>query len=345
MSWASLGPSIARMAYVPVIDITAFREGSPEGKRMVGGAVAQACADIGFLQNTGHGIAPERVEAVYRTAKEFFDLPDVDKALCAQPAPDQIRGWSGVGKEGLSYSLGEVAPADLKEKMDMGPFDVPAEPYYSMETAGPHFAPNVWPNGLPAMQPAWEQYFAEMTDLSELMMRIFAVGLGLPEEYFDDKIDKHISMLRALNYPDQPEEPLPGQLRGGAHNDYGGFTLLWQEQRPGGLQVLTKSGEWADVDAVPGAFVLNIGDMLSDWTNGRWVSTMHRVVNPPRDLAHDSRRVSLVFFHTPNYDTVIEPPAQLLAEGEKQLRPSVNAGDYLRDKFVSQTTFGTGQAA
>lgn len=328
------------MAYVPVIDIAPFREGTPEGRQAVAEAVADACANVGFLQITGHGVPQDLVDRVYGMAKAFFDLTEEQKAVAAQPAPDQIRGWSGVGKEGLSYSLGEAAPPDLKEKMDMGPFNLPNEPYYSMEVAGPHFAPNVWPDALPEMRPVWEEYFSVMTELSELMMQVFAVGLGLPEHFFDDKIDKHVSMLRALNYPDQPDEPLPGQLRAGAHNDYGGFTLLWQEQKPGGLQVVTKSGGWADVEAIPGAFVLNIGDMLSDWTNGRWVSTMHRVVNPPRDVANDSRRISLVFFHTPNYDAYIEVPQQLLEPGEEAQHDPVLAGDFLRTKYLNQTTFG-----
>jgi isopenicillin N synthase-like dioxygenase len=108
------------------------------------------------------------------------------------------------------------------------------------------------------------------------------------------------------NYPDQPEELEAGQLRAGAHTDYGGLTILKTEDKPGGLQVQTSDGRWEPVPIVPGAFIINLGDLMAQWTNDEWVSTMHRVVNPPRDQAIGSRRQSLVFFHQPNYDAVIE---------------------------------------
>ena len=170
---------------------------------------------------------------------------------------------------------------------------------------------------MPELRPQWEAYFAAMSEVSRQLMRIFAVGLGLDVDYFEDKIDRHISMFRVLNYPDQPEAPLEGQLRAGAHSDYGSLTIVRQEQRPGGLQVMTKSDGWMDVPAIPGALVVNIGDLMAEWTNDRWVSTLHRVVNPPRDQANDSRRISLVFFHQPNYDALIECLPTCRAPGEE----------------------------
>jgi len=257
-----------------------------------------------------------------------------------------VRGWSAVGKEGLSYSLDAQAPGDLKEKMDMGPFDVPdGDPYFTGPDAGPHFAPNVWPEAIPELRALWERYFAEMSEVSRQLMRIFAVGLGLDIDYFEDKIDHHISMFRALNYPDQPEAPLEGQLRAGAHSDYGSLTLLRQEDRPGGLQVMTKEGVGLDVPVVKGALVVNIGDLMSEWTNDRWVSTLHRVVNPPRDLATDSRRISLVFFHQPNYDAMIACLPTCLEPGEAPRHANISSGDHLYSKFTKQTTFGQGVTA
>ena len=253
-----------------------------------------------------------------------------------------MRGWSAVGKEGLSYSLDEEAPGDLKEKMDMGPFDVDrSDTYFPNDEAGPHFAPNVWPSEPEEMQETWEGYFATMSELARQLMRIFAVGLELPIDFFEDKIDRHISMFRALNYPSQPEEPLPGQLRAGAHSDYGSLTIVRQEDRPGGLQVMAKSGEWTDVPAIPGAFVVNIGDLMAEWTNDRWVSTMHRVVNPPRDLAEDSQRISLVYFHQPNYDAMVECLPTVLEPGEEPKYAPISSGQHLYEKFVKQTSMGS----
>ncbi len=333
------------METVPVIDIAPFLEGTPEGIEQVATQIAHACEEIGFFQITGYGVSEEFIQEVYDVSRRFFDLTDEQKAVAAQPAPDQVRGWTAVGMEGLSYSLDAVAPGDLKEKMDMGPFDVPDDPYYNGADAGPHFAPNVWTDAIPEMRPLWERYFAEMSEVSRQVMRIFAVGLGLDIEYFEDKIDKHISMFRVLNYPDQPEPPLPGQLRAGAHSDYGSLTLLRQEQRPGSLQVMTKSGEWFDVPAVKGALVVNIGDLMAEWTNDRWVSTLHRVVNPPRDAANDSRRISLVFFHQPNYDAMISCLPTCLQPGEEPKHKVISSGEHLFSKFVKQSTFGQGVSA
>lgn len=331
------------MSTVPVIDISPFLAGDPSGVASVACQVGHACEEIGFFQIVGHGVDEAFIQRVYDVSRAFFDLPEEDKAVVAQPAKDQVRGWSAVGKEGLSYSLDAEAPGDLKEKMDMGPPDVPADdPYFHSEVAGPHFAPNLFPDRPSAMQPLWEEYFLTMSELCRQIMRTFAVALDLDVDYFEDKIDRHISMFRALNYPDQPDEPLAGQLRAGVHSDYGSLTIVRQEDRPGGLQVMDRAGEWIDVPVIPGGLVVNIGDLMAEWTNDRWVSTLHRVVNPPRDRAGDSRRISLVLFHQPNYDAVIACLPTCLEAGDEPRYAPITSGEHLRSKFVKQTTFGVG---
>ena len=335
--------SIANSAgdVVPVIDVSGFLVGDAESAARVAAEIAHACEHTGFFQIVGHGVDLDFIQSVYDVSRAFFDLPEGEKAKVSQPSPDQVRGWSAVGMEGLSFSLGEAAPGDLKEKIDMGPPNVPDEPYFSLNAAGPHFAPNVWPDEPSDFRALWEQYFLTMSELSRQLMRMFAVGLDLPVDYFEDKIDKHISMFRALNYPDQVAEPLPGQLRAGAHSDYGSLTIVRQEGCPGGLQVLDKAGEWVDVPSIAGGLVVNIGDLMAEWTNDRWVSTVHRVVNPPRDLAHDSRRISLVLFHQPNYDAMIECLPTCLPEGDAPRYEPISSGDHLYNKFTKQTSMGT----
>lgn len=323
---------------VPVIDISDFFTGDPEKMQAVADQITEACEFSGFFQIVGHGVDEGFIDSVYDVSRRFFDLSEEAKSKVAQPSPDQVRGWSGVAKESLSSSLGEESPGDLKEKMDIGPCNVPDEPYYSMEVAGPHFAPNLWPEEPAEFRTMWVRYFEEMSELSASLMKMFALGLDLPVDFFEDKIDKHISMMRVLNYPDQPDAPLDGQLRAGAHSDYGSLTLLRQEDRPGGLQVRNKAGRWIDVPAVPGGFVVNIGDLMAEWTNDRWVSTMHRVVNPPRDAADDSRRISIVLFHQPNYDAMIEClPSCLPDDGVAKYAP-ITSGDHLFNKFTAQTS-------
>lgn len=185
---------------IPVIDVSGFLEGRAEGIRQVADETGSACRDRGFFQIVGHGVSDEQIHQVYDLAKVFFDQPEEMKATAAQPAPDQVRGWTTVGAEGLSYSLGEEAPGDLTEKMDMGPPHVDrSDPYFTNDEAGPHFAQNVWPDAPAGMQDAWEGYFGTMSELARQLMQMFAVALDLPMDYFDGKINHHISMLRAFN--------------------------------------------------------------------------------------------------------------------------------------------------
>jgi isopenicillin N synthase-like dioxygenase len=328
--------------YVPVIDIAPFLAGDPQGKADVAAAMKDACENIGFLQIVGHGVDPELIDRVYRLSREFFDKPLADKTPVTAPSPDQVRGYSAVGAEGLSYSLDEVSAGDLKESFSIGPEADAGDPYFTAPEAGPHFAPNLWPEGEPEFRRAYEEYFDVMAKLSEDLMRIFAVALDLPEEFFTPKLDRHISMLRSLNYPDQPDAPQENQLRAGAHSDYGSLTILRQENAPGGLQVRDLQGVWRDIPAIEGALVVNIGDLMMQWTNDKWISTMHRVVNPPRDQANGSRRISLVFFHQPNYDALVETLESCIDPEHPSKYAPVTSGDHLYSKFVKQSTFGAG---
>jgi isopenicillin N synthase-like dioxygenase len=315
---------------VPVIDVAPFRDGTSCGKRRTATEVGRACEAIGFFTIVGHGVPRPLVQQMTDVCREFFDLPLAEKLQVKRPRPEQSRGYLGVGDEHLSYSLGG-AVTDLKEFFAIGPIDVPDEDYYTCAAAYPSFAPNVWPARPASFRATWTAYYRAMERLAADVMRMFALALDLPEDFFRSRTDRHISGLRAINYPDQPEAPGPGQLRAGAHSDYGAVTILRAENAPGGLQVQTRQGAWVDVEAVPDAFVLNLGDLMMHWTNDRWVSTLHRVVNPPRDRALGSRRQSLVFFHQPNYDAVIDclpgcaspdnpPRYQPVTSGEHRLR-------------------------
>ncbi|GAA2428845.1 hypothetical protein GCM10010191_47520 [Actinomadura vinacea] len=166
--------------------------------------------------------------------------------------------------------------------------------------------------------------------LSADLLRLCARALGLNEDHFDDKFDRHVSSLVANYYYPQMDEPLPGQLRRGAHTDFGGLTVLYQQDNAGGLQVLQGENAWRDVRAIPGSFVINIGDLMALWTGGRWVSTMHRVVNP--DRADTSSRLSIPFFFQPNHDAVVEPLPPLAPAPDQQLPETVIAGEWMAMK-------------
>ncbi len=254
----------------------------------------------------------------------------------ARPAPDVSRGYVGLEGESVGRSRDASASAgDLNESFMVGPVDVPAGEYSHAAEAGAHFAPNLWPVRPPDLEPVFTAYYRAMGDLARLLMTIFATALGEPEHYFDAKVDRHISRLRVRNYPAPVTSPLPGQLRAGAHSDYGSLTILATEDRPGGLQVCNAEGQWVDVPVIPGAFIINLGDLLARWTNDRWVSTLHRVVVPDEGEYAGSRRQSIIFFHNPNYDAEIRCLPSCIAAGAPAKYPPTTSGEHLRRLFTA----------
>lgn len=327
------------MQTVPVIDLAPVRGGG-RAADAVATLVGSACAEVGFFQVTGHGMPPHLLTELFSVTRRFFALPPDRKARVAQPAPDQVRGWSGVGSEGITYSLDEESPADLKEKFDIGPVDVPQNTGAGV-AVGPHLAPNLWPRELPEMRGPWEAAHRHMSRVSAELMRCAAMALGLPADTFEPHFDRAVSMLRGLYYPDQPEPPLPGQMRAGIHSDYGAFTLVTAEARPGGLQVLDRGGEWVDVPVIPGALMVLVGDLLTEWTGDQWPATLHRVVNPRRDLAMDCDRLAFAFYSHPNHDSPLDVLPGLPGGGVPP-PGTPTAGEHLREKYLRQTSFGAG---
>ncbi len=326
---------------VPVIDIAPALANQPGGKRRVAAEVNRACEEIGFLVVTGHGVDGALCNRVFDESAAFFDLPMAEKLKVKQWADDIPRGYSAPAAESVAYSRLNRTPGDLKESFTIGRLEIPTDEYFHRAEAQSFFPENRWPAGRPGLRAAYSEYFQVMERLAADVLKIFALALDIREDFFADKIDRHIGVLRVLNYPNQLEEPLPGQLRAGEHSDYGTLTILRHEDehRPGGLQVRNLAGEWVDVPAVPGSLVINLGDMMQRWTNDRWVSTMHRVVNPPRDRALDSRRLSIVFFHETNYDTLVECLPNCSGPGNSPKYEPVTCGEYLRLKFTRQVTF------
>jgi isopenicillin N synthase-like dioxygenase len=198
------------------------------------------------------------------------------------------------------------------------------------------FSPNRWPASLPGFEAAMRAQYDAMASLVERLMSMMAVGLGLPADFFVPSIDRHTSALRVLHYPDLAGRGLePGQLRAGAHSDYGTLTLLRQDDAPGGLEVRGVDGEWHPVPAVEGAYVVNVGDALERWTNDAWRSTVHRVVVPPTDAVGSTERQSMAFFHNANWDARLECIPTCVAPGDVPRYEPITAGRHLMDKFRS----------
>ena len=293
------------MNAVPVIDISPFLAGDEAGRQRVARELADAAEQIGFFAITGHGVPNATMDALYREAHAFFDLPLAEKQKVAPPAPTYPRGYKGLGFEALAAGNELSTPPDLKEYWHFGREVIPDTPEFIGPQGRNYFHRNIWPEKPPRFAAAADAYYRAMDDLSVVLCRISARALGLSEHWFADKIDRHITAARINYYPRQDNPPAEGQLRAGAHTDYGMLTILSGESAPG-LQVQTRAGEWVDVATDKYRFVCNIGDLLMRWTNDRWVSNTHRVLNPPRETARAASRMSIAFFHHPNYDAKIE---------------------------------------
>jgi len=318
---------------VPIIDISSFTE-SEEGRQAVSNAIGDACETIGFFAITGHGVPAPVDRQCWNSVRSFFDQPLADRKSVALPYRGYPYGYAPMEWETLASSRGEVSRPDLKETYSMGPPTHPAD-----RSADPNeafvYSANLWPDKPHGFKTALETYYRAMENLATRLMTMFAIALDLPSAFFDDKIDRHISALRVLNYPNQNAPPEPGQLRAGAHSDYGSLTILRQEQAPGGLEVLTRDGNWTPVPAIEGAYVVNIGDLMARWTNDRWISTLHRVVNPPPDAKGSTRRQSIAFFHQPNWDADIACLSSCMDPGNGAKYQPIGSGAYLMSKFTS----------
>jgi len=319
--------------HIPVINIGPSFE-DEEGHTKVAKLISDACETLGFLIVTGHGVGRSVIDGILDTSACFFEQPVYKRIAAMPPSPYIFRGYFPSEASALAASLDINTPGDLCEVYCINRFDDRDEAIYSglSHDREAFFAPNIWPKEIPNFETAWRKYYASMEVLSNHMLTLMASALDLPHEWFVPFCDKHTTNLVANYYPSQIKQPLPNQLRRGAHTDYGSLTVLYQTHASGGLQVQSNRHQWLDVPYIEDSFVINIGDLLAMWTNDRWVSTMHRVVNPPRSAAKESRQ-SLAFFHQPNFDAKIEciPSCK---SGEKPPKYDVtSAGDWILAKL------------
>jgi isopenicillin N synthase-like dioxygenase len=297
-------------------------------------AIDGACREVGFWQVIGHGLDADLEDEAWVAARRFFDL-DHDAKLRSIIPPGGAYGFTPLAGERLAASLGADTPPDLKETFSSGPSSIPDE-IAADPAAAFVYSPTPWPDVLPQMRDTWVPYYDALAGLAARIMSAMAVALGLPDDHFDSSIDRHTSALRALHYPDLGgTPPEPGQLRAGAHTDYGTLTLLRQDDAPGGLEVLGVDGTWHAVPPVEGAYVVNVADALARWTNDRWRSTLHRVVTPPVDAGRDCTRRSMAFFHNANWDAVIECLPTCRSPGQRPRYAAIGAGRHLMEKFRS----------
>lgn len=290
--------------------------------------LGRAFGDIGFAALDHHGVPATTISSLYAAANAFFDLPVDEKKKVARPRPDQNRGFIAYGEETLARLGGRQTPPDYKEIFSIGPFDLPDDTYYTGPAAYPSFAPNLWPVEPCSLQPAMRAYWHAMTALAQRTLAICARALDLPPDFFATMTDRQISMLRLICYPPYTRAPAEGQLRAGVHTDLNMLTFVHADSDVGGLEVRARDGRWIAPPASADAYIVNVGDILMRWTNDHWVSTPHRVANPPAGWS--KRRISVPFFFQANYDTIVS----CLPTGGPPKYPPVSVGAYRAERFA-----------
>ena len=303
---------------IPVVDIAGIVAGDPDASLRAAHAMRAASERIGFFYVSGHGLPEDVSSAAFAAAAEFFALGVEAKRGIAVNA--RHRGWIGTG--GAKMYSG--ARPDLKESFVYGielPEDDP-----DVVAGTPLMGPNQWPDSCPALRTAAYPYFEGVMRVGHAVLRGLALSLGRPADFFVTRYDRPLARGSLIWYPPQPPELGETQFGVAPHTDYGGVTLL-QQDATGGLQVLASGGEWVTAHPIPGTFVVNIGDLMHRWTNNRFRSNPHRVVN----TAGHARQSAALFFD-PGFHTIIDP-RDLLDDPADAKHAPIGCGEYLLGRF------------
>jgi isopenicillin N synthase-like dioxygenase len=316
----------AGVVEVTIVDISAAMGPSPSDVSGVAEQIIASFRRTGFAVLTGHGVSDEVFSSMNEVSAEFFALPLEEKLKAGFPAPEIIRGF-----EPVPESTGPVRAPNSMESFLINQLNVVEDYPAGSASARLWRWPNVWPEQPEALRPVFERYYREMTDLGNRLLEIVALGIGLPQDWFADKFDRHFNNLAANHYP--PQEPGAadnGMLRNRPHTDHGGLTLLYRPSEPGGLEVFAED-KWWKVPFVPGSIVLNVGDILERWTGGLIRATPHRVINATGSDGSLGRS-SVAYFQQPNPDVVVEPADPFKhREGAAKFTP-VTAGRHVARK-------------
>jgi isopenicillin N synthase-like dioxygenase len=296
------------MTTIPIVDL----EADGAAAALAAALVHSQCAIV-----VNHGVPAELRSSMAAISASFFDLPESTKSAVRWDGTGRWAGWQPV-YAGVTELTGERVP-DLIERFEMFQPDSFARWPGSVDGFdGQHF------------RSTWLEYHDACADLSSRLMAMLVAELDLPNGELDAWTAGQYANLVVNNYPAQSRPPAPGQTRTAAHTDRGGLTLLAADDAPGGLEVRRHgSGEWTPVTIPADAFLVQAGDLLARWTNRLIRANIHRVVNPPPELAATARRQAVVYFHYPNLDAVVIPaPACVAASGAPALAP-LHSGDHL----------------
>jgi isopenicillin N synthase-like dioxygenase len=309
------------MNKIPSLDLRDFLSEDPHRKAEFIQLIGKAFQEIGFCAVKGHLLSDDLVERLYKQIKLFFDLPDEVKTKYEFPEYSGQRGYVSFGKESAKGSK----HGDLKEYWHFGQY------IEEGEKGNYNYFPNINVDELPEFNKVGKEVYTSLENTAKHILRALALYLNIEENYFDQYIKNGNSILRPIHYPPILDDPKEA-VRASAHGDINLITLLMGAHGKG-LQVQHSNGEWIDAMAAKDELMINIGDMLSRHTNNLLKSTVHRVVNPDRELLKKSR-YSIPFFMHPVSEMKLNVLESCINEDNPKSFDDITAGDFLNERLV-----------
>ncbi|MEP0986060.1 2-oxoglutarate and iron-dependent oxygenase domain-containing protein [Ekhidna sp.] len=305
---------------VPSLDLADFSTGSADQKKAFVSTLGEAYTNIGFVSIKNHGLSDELTKNLYDAVEKFFRLPDDVKKKYEKT---ELAGQRGYISKGREKAKGRNT-GDLKEFFHVG------QPPQNQRSDYPN---NIWPDEVPELEKYTTEAYLTLLKAGVQMLRAIAIYLELPENYFDEKVSEGNSILRPIHYfpIEDPDSLPPDAVRAAEHGDINLITLLMGASADG-LQVLRRDGKWIPITALPDQIVVNVGDMLERHSNGKLKSTIHRVVNPPRELMHTSR-FSIPFFMHPVSEMDLSCLEGCIDEEHPKAFDDITAGEFLDERL------------
>lgn len=311
---------------IPSLDLAEFTAGTSAQKAAFVQKLGKAYQNIGFVAIKNHGLSRDLQDRLYNSIKSFFSLPDEIKTKYEKPEIGFQRGYTGKGKE---HAKGRNT-GDLKEFYHVGQ-ELSLIP--DSDLIKSEYPENLWPSEIGQFKNDAIEAYQTLEKAGKAMLQAIAIFMELPENYFDDKIVHGNSILRQIHYfPIENPDAVPADaVRAAEHGDINLITLLMGASADG-LQVLRKDGKWIPITALPDQLVVNVGDMLERLTNKKLKSTIHRVVNPPREMMHTSR-YSIPFFMHPRSEMDLTCLENCIDETHPKQFEDVTAGEFLEERL------------
>ena len=311
---------------IPSLDLAEFSAGTPAQKAAFVQKHGEAYQNIGFVAIKNHGLSKDLQDRLYNSIRSFFSLSDEIKTKYEKPEIGFQRGYTGKGKE---HAKGRNT-GDLKEFYHVGQelsFIPDSDPIKS------EYPENLWPSEIEQFKIDAIEAYQTLEKAGKSMLQAIAIFMELPEDYFDEKIVYGNSILRQIHYfpIDNPDAVSADAVRAAEHGDINLITLLMGASADG-LQVLRKDGKWIPITALPDQLVVNVGDMLERLTNKKLKSTIHRVVNPPKEMMHTSR-YSIPFFMHPRSEMDLTCLENCVDETHPKQFEDVTAGEFLEERL------------